>query len=310
MKYVFNCFVLALSFLVGSHTTWASITHITVDKLPIFEDRSRVNLHYDLPEDYQNMGISEIYKLDYPKVPLFHPYNPIDNERKEAGIIHCPLTAHFGSSMRKNLPKIIQEELNKRDVKNNALRIFLSAQNFPWKKEIKPCFRPHYAMEPSAPFTGGYWAIRKIKTGLFYSDNQKVCFEGHNVNTFSDYSISTHPGASKNPKDNIQGDTVLSGNKPIVTGLHPSVGQGLWSYVQYTEGNSKQAIVTLHWLLNDPQMQTLDKGLQPLKLADQQVLENIDTDVCQSLIFDLAETPEFKHKGAHIAKLKKLLGAN
>jgi hypothetical protein len=201
-----------------------------------------------------------------------------------------PLIMHIPLKGMEKLPEIILNEIRASGIDTqNSLKIFLSAQNFPWNKGTVPCFRPHHGTDgPQAPARGTYYIKKHIKTGLFDSEGQGVYFKGHQPNQFIEEDICTHPDSAAGK----EGSLILSGDSLHILGLDPEVGQSFWSYVGYHDGNKNKAIVTLHWLLSDKQLEALSPILA----------SSYDKDI-RTLFKCIGESPAFSESGEHILKL-------
>jgi hypothetical protein len=212
--------------------------------------------------------ISTANNIECPNIPLIDCCSLDEIQIDQEDNMKIPLNIHIPVDNYEGLPKIILEELKNKNIKiENNLKIFLLVQKIPSKNKDFLSFKPQYGTDgPWAPSKGKYWAIRKIKTGIFCSDSQNIHFEGHKKNEFFEEIISVRPQGSTDPNDGIEGKIVLSRDDLHIKGVDPNVGQEFWSYVGYHDGYNEKAIATLHWIINSSQLTTLLNHLSSFQI--------------------------------------------
>jgi hypothetical protein len=265
---------------------------------------------------------SRVYEgLNYPKGVMIHPYNPVDGERINAGLISVPLSMFLPTEYRDNLPDSIKRMLLTGNINPQRTQIMVIAQNFPWIDGTQLSYRPQYGSDPNAPAKAPKGrpvnSARNIVAGIVNSTNNEVTLSdlvvrpGGNpnngadyvevpklINSFNPFTVSTHSDANID-----ESDVVLSGIAPHVKGL-TSRGQSFWSFFGYkADDGQNSAFATLHLVLNDDQLEVMQRILQAQLPRHGNPLNHM-----LNVVNALQETPEFNDGGEHLSKLAALMG--
>lgn len=107
MKFFNYLSICIMSVFLSAHNSQASQFEITEGReVPeLYSIPPRLSIYKGDAHYEDNKGISQIYFTNhaYPKVPLFHPYDPENpvHERRNLGSASIPLTMHFPVNVRK-----------------------------------------------------------------------------------------------------------------------------------------------------------------------------------------------------------------
>ena len=243
-----------------SHSMDAAPMHFQIPSdEQIFKDYGNHYFYCEgTPEDHK--GGSEIYKFGAPKVPLFHPYNVtgddlggVSSDMREVDLLPNPfyfpvfmkLPSEMVENFQRQFPNIIPENstLDKIDY-------MISVQNMPWIQGRPVLYRPHYYLEPNAPYLAGYEHNLMIQANLYFLSGNPVSFSKNEM------CSATHPAG---PITVLSGD---AGSSIVLNGVDNQNSSMLLTALQ---GDDRYA-VTLHILLNDLDCENLRQISQALSL--------------------------------------------
>lgn len=169
-----------------------------------------------------------------PKVPLFHPYDPIGGERggrtKSYGMATFPIAGRLPDECKKNVPENVLKLLGE----NVDFDFYFSTQDQPWVPEDKLLFRPHYYLHNQNTKKTNKAAV--------------IDSEGEVLLRFGDYMFSSHEANVFTYKLTKVKDNVCSPNRCPVKWDYKKT-KCVYSIVQGPP--LTKPVVTMHWLLND-----------------------------------------------------------
>jgi hypothetical protein len=202
-------------------------------------------------------GRTDQYRYNFPKTPMLHTYNPYKgaeprDDHMWQGILHVP---HVSINLkapenlfRGRLPKTVRAAVSA--IPSESLDIFWVVQNNPWTKTARVLFRPHYWLDPDAPFESQAPYVKAVRATvrILSSIPEGITFNDPNMD------VSTH-GESANGTGHIISSP---DNAHIPEASRPD---GTFSFWSLTQANGRTAI-TLHWILNDQDNDLILESIQ------------------------------------------------
>jgi len=212
-----------------------------------------------------NIDNSEIssFALTLPKAPVIHPYDILENSRKNFGIPKFYYTACLDDKLNifNQLPESqkIMEFLNEEKIHLKTVERFVVVQSDPWKG-IQRLLRPHYWTSSKAPTYSNvaYWDNVKVRTAIF-SPHESVKLIGLKEGAVKNGAFVEESAIVHNQFN--QGKVVqsaeiqISPNNLGLLGIREDKTSLFWSIVA---AGGKTA-VTLHVILNDKDEEELQK---------------------------------------------------
>ena len=238
--------------------------------------------------DFHN-GRSAQYKLQFPKAPIIHTYNPTDQKDDKSisttglGVPVILLNAKIPNEFRKGLPDVLKTPAEKKQ-ELDQLDLFWIVQNNPWNKGAALLMRPHYWTDPDAPYEGIYSKSHQLYGFIADAD-------GDFRLASPKFSISVHPADQKMIVSSPAGPAIV-GSIPVEENF------SFWSLLE----NGPRTAITLHWILKDEEFDFLKS-----RIADQTCLDALFQDLLES---PLKEFSGFKKLAVFLGITKKEVAAS
>ncbi len=240
---------------------------------------------------YDGPGRTAQYEpYNFPKAPMLHTYNPykgaVDGEEHMwQGDHHVPYVSVNLKAptdlFRDRLPPAIKDSVS--GISSDKLDIFWIVQDNPWTNSARVLFRPHYWVDPDAPFQGAHNAqipfhariLSSIPEGIEFNANLRAII--HSVKGI----VVSSPNEGLVPKAARLGETF-----------------SFWSLTSAPvkvkgRADEKRTAITLHWFLNDQDnwlmleaihrsrsladlLNALHKGMDPSPILHSRLLPELD----------------------------------
>jgi hypothetical protein len=193
------------------------------------------------------------HNLNLPQASVVHPYDPrqeVNVERK--WVVEPRFSLNFEvpaiPSVNGYLATIMPDIMPLLEGKN--VRVLVVSQNLPWGA-TPLFFHPHYCIWPDEPFETDYNPYAKgkeVSVGIFAASSPTLGIHGQPTGTMTSYPVSI-------ARANTIDGRVISSSDISIEGiiLDGEFSASFWSVV--IDGDN--AVVTLHWLLNDQQQRIL-----------------------------------------------------
>jgi hypothetical protein len=199
---------------------------------------------------------TEQYQQNFPQAPMFHAYHPDAGGlgRKVFGNTETNLNFKLPSTFYAELPPAIKGQIEALGLPPDSVDILCTSQDYFYDGVSGAdgiyLFRPHYWLDPDAPYLGLFTHNFGISAG-FYEADPGVTVDGQAPGVFFPFDVTVHSesGTAISP-------IVSSAATQPVAGFDVTRSTGLWSLTL----NGTRAAATLHLLFND---------------ADQEVLKNL-----------------------------------
>ncbi|WP_316413524.1 hypothetical protein [Mesoterricola silvestris] len=197
------------------------------------------------------MRTSQYGALHFPKIPIFHDYNPLlDNLRpgKSTGTF-CTLALGLPRVFLEAVPAALRDRVRALGIPEDRVDLFCVSQDMPYLDDAGYLFRPHYWTDPEAPgfvaAPAAYNRGRTVEVGLFDA-GPAFHFQGHAAGDFFPGPVHVHD----------DGFFVLSspGGVMNLVGLDHGTTTAFWTLVRLED----RAAATLHLFLNDADQALLD----------------------------------------------------
>ncbi len=220
----------------------------------------QTGMHYNNSGDglrlISNNNVNDIYNGPYgntihlPNIPVIHPYHVTGSEERspnyyDFGHVSCPIAVRLPSGSINNLPAGITELLVEHNIDINQLEIGFCVQNTPWRNADGSAgeellLRPHTWLHRNAPMEGRYSQNEQILVGITDVDSRVSGLMLANVHTHQEQG-----GLVAFSPDNMQ-----------IQGLN-DLRRSHGFYSICIEPTTRQAILTLHWLLSEEHYEEL-----------------------------------------------------
>lgn len=224
------------------------------------------------------------YNLQFPvpRMPMFHPYNPITdtNPQTEAsgstGIPHTVLTLKCPPKTSEFLPESIKNLLTSSGTPPEKIDVFVVSQNTPWAA-APLLMRPHYWMhgrplDHDKTITDRKGINTQCQIAICSTNpdpNNPISCDGMQ-NTFTPKLDMSSHGSNK-PTEVIQGSICSPDGIGVLSGISANQTTSFFSIVKILDGPTAGRIaVTLHWLLNDKDEVALERAARFLKGSDRE----------------------------------------
>ncbi len=200
----------------------------------------------------------DVYSMQLPKAPTFHPYNPYgspdmfgEHARINGGWVNNFLNVKLSQDFQANIPKPISDQLAAAGVNPAKVDSFLEFQDMPWQN-VDVLFRPQYWALPDvghATEDPKFSVAVNARVGVFdpdpgvmlaQQDRNTLRQEGFSLHAAKENAISHEPGVALK--------TVIA--SPPNAGLHGLDYRTTTSLWTVTVSGDKAA-VALHVLVND-----------------------------------------------------------
>lgn len=223
-----------------------------------------------------NVGMTGPYSsIGVPQAPMLFPYNPTGDTRLQArmnnGVPQVKIAIRFPKKSINHIPRWIQAILIRNGINyqnEESMDIFWVAQDRPWHKNDKILFRPHGWLHPGAPeLARGVYSQKSSVSVSIFGLNGKVTQE-EMVGTV----LHTHKEADS-PMVVFSQDQF-----PITQGIEAS-NETHCFYTLCIDKDKKRAALTLHTLLNDLDVEQVEKVLLRLVGKDKITCEDVMTEL-------------------------------
>ena len=225
---------------------------------------------------YENPPVSKPYSgpyyhtINFPAgVPVIHPYNPIDHMRaNRAAAPFFPIVVHVPNTDDCNLPLGINNILSANGINADKLEVKFCTQSLPWEDKAPLLLRPHswlFSNALSNTDDSKYSEQSDTLVGVISINGE---FNALNKETF----VTHYNKPDKSNPDNV----VHSSNNALISQFIPNMDDLTTTNYRFyslcVDLVKKQAVLTLHWLLNDD---SYDFILGAMKRIPKVTLRNI-----------------------------------
>jgi hypothetical protein len=246
----------------------ARLGQFAAQNLQILDGRN-LGLRGEIRISNVNMVAPYQAAMALPEMPVCFPYHPTGetdaNARRDDGITAINAAIRLPAGTLNNLPTGVREALVQNGVNINNLEVNFCIQDMPWQND-QVLLRPHPFLHATAPQTGQHnSASNGVLVGI--SDINSPLGNLANVN------LSTHGEG---------GAVVFSARDLPIQSVDPATGTATRLNTERTNAfyslcinpTTHQAALTLHWLVNDTDHNTLLHNVIPASRSIDDIINN------------------------------------